>query len=73
MLPAPSRLDSSRWTQIHDQLAPCADSTRQSLESAATDAVRAYAARTRESADQIAAVLEGFAENGLPAVDDCIR
>ncbi|MGK3945182.1 hypothetical protein ABK046_43285 [Streptomyces caeruleatus] len=52
---------------------PCADSTRQSLESAATDAVRAYAVRTRESADQIATVLEDFAENELPAVDDCTQ
>ncbi|MFB7213121.1 hypothetical protein [Streptomyces sp. NPDC056255] len=44
---------------------------RQQLEPAAADAVRAYAARTRESADQLAAVLEDIAANGLPAVEDC--
>jgi hypothetical protein len=33
--------------------------------------VRAYAAKTRERADQFAAVLEDIAENGLPAVDNC--
>ncbi|MCL7429808.1 ecdysteroid 22-kinase family protein [Streptomyces sp. YS415] len=34
-------------------------------------AVRAYAARKREQADQVAAVLEDLAENGLPTVEDC--
>lgn len=34
---------------------------RQQLEPAAADAVRAYAARTRENADQLAAVLEDIA------------
>ncbi|WP_333745806.1 hypothetical protein [Streptomyces sp. IBSBF 2950] len=48
-----------------------ADHARQQLEPAAADAVRAYAARTRENADQFAAVLEEIAENGLPAVEDC--
>lgn len=36
----------------------------------AADGLRAYAARTRESADQLAAVLEDIAANGLPAVED---
>ncbi|WP_328847672.1 hypothetical protein [Streptomyces sp. NBC_00258] len=36
------------------------------LPSAAADAVRAYAARTRANADQFAAVLEDIAANGLP-------
>ncbi|MBK3584484.1 hypothetical protein ACIF6I_36525 [Streptomyces microflavus] len=34
-------------------------------------AVRACAARTRESADQLAAVLEDIATNGLPAMENC--
>ncbi|WP_030993765.1 hypothetical protein [Streptomyces sp. NRRL WC-3744] len=33
--------------------------------------VRAYAAKTRENADQLAAVLEDIATNGLPSVEDC--
>lgn len=33
--------------------------------------MRAYAARTRENADQFAAVLEDIAANGLPSVEDC--
>ncbi|MEH0580271.1 hypothetical protein [Streptomyces sp. B21-108] len=48
-----------------------ADHARQQLEPAAADAVRAYAAQTREKADQFAAVLEDIAANGLPAVEDC--
>ncbi|MER7982652.1 hypothetical protein [Streptomyces sp. NPDC095817] len=44
---------------------------RQPLEPAAADAVRAYAARTRADADQLAGVLEDIAANGLPAVEDC--
>ncbi|MEU1555609.1 hypothetical protein ABZ517_23230 [Streptomyces scabiei] len=47
-----------------------APAPRQQLEPAA-DGLRAYAARTRESADQLAAVLEDIATNGLPAVEDC--
>src|SRR4051794_11746317 len=47
------------------------DHVRQQMESAAADAVRAYAARTRKRADQFAAVLEDIAENGLPSVEDC--
>ncbi|MET8168809.1 hypothetical protein ABZT34_31930 [Streptomyces sp. NPDC005329] len=48
-----------------------ADHARQQLEPAAADAVRAYAAQTREKADQFAAVLEDIAANGLPSVEDC--
>ncbi|AQS65611.1 hypothetical protein [Streptomyces pactum] len=47
------------------------DTARQQLEPAAADAVRAYAAKTRENADQLAAVLEDIAANGLPPVDNC--
>ncbi|WP_406429975.1 hypothetical protein OHB00_50060 [Streptomyces sp. NBC_00631] len=54
-----------------DQPAPADGVVRQRLEPAAADAVRAYAAQTRERADQFAAVLEDIAENGLPAVEDC--
>ncbi|MGW0836482.1 hypothetical protein [Streptomyces prunicolor] len=55
---------------MSEQPAP-ADHARQQLEPAAADAVRAYAARTRENADQFAAVLEDLATNGLPSVEDC--
>ncbi|MFG2858098.1 hypothetical protein ACGFZ9_47310 [Streptomyces mirabilis] len=55
---------------MSEQPAP-ADHARQQLEPAAADAVRAYAAQTREKADQFAAVLEDIAANGLPAVEDC--
>ncbi|MEU9291936.1 hypothetical protein AB0D57_46975 [Streptomyces sp. NPDC048275] len=55
---------------MSEQPAP-ADHARQQLEPAAADAVRAYAAKTRASADQFAAVLEDIAENGLPSVEDC--
>ncbi|MEV5787158.1 hypothetical protein AB0M86_40895 [Streptomyces sp. NPDC051639] len=55
---------------MSEQPAP-ADHARQQLEPAAADAVRAYAARTRESADRLAAVLEDIAANGLPAAEDC--
>ncbi|MFE3269945.1 hypothetical protein [Streptomyces sp. NPDC059215] len=41
------------------------------MEPAAADAVRAYAAQTRESADRLAAVLEDIAANGLPSAEDC--
>lgn len=33
--------------------------------------VAAYAAKTRERADEFAAVLEEIAENGVPSVEDC--
>ncbi|MET9500019.1 hypothetical protein [Streptomyces sp. NPDC006552] len=55
---------------MSEQPAP-ADPARQQLESATADGLRAYAARTRQSADQLAAVLEDIAANGLPAVEDC--
>ncbi|MEV7416079.1 hypothetical protein [Streptomyces sp. NPDC089919] len=48
-----------------------AATARQQLEPAAADALRAYAARTRENADRFAAVLEDIAANGLPPVEDC--
>ncbi|MFJ2591254.1 hypothetical protein [Streptomyces sp. NPDC087538] len=56
---------------MSDQPAPADTTIRQQLEPAAADAVRAYAARTRENADQLAAILEDIATNGLPAVEDC--
>ncbi|MFB8206335.1 hypothetical protein [Streptomyces sp. NPDC056010] len=55
---------------MSEQSAP-ADHARQQLEPNAADELRAYAARTRESADQLAAVLEDIATNGPPAVEDC--
>ncbi|WP_331756134.1 hypothetical protein OH791_38890 (plasmid) [Streptomyces anulatus] len=55
---------------MSEQPAP-ADTTRQQLEPDAADALRAYAAKTRESADQLAAVLEDIATNGLPPVEEC--
>ncbi|WP_017242040.1 hypothetical protein [Streptomyces sp. SS] len=48
-----------------------AEPVRQQLPSEAADGLRAYAARTRAQADQLAAILEDIATNGLPAVDDC--
>lgn len=48
-----------------------ADTTRQQLEPAVAEGLRAYAARARESADRLAAVLEDIAANGLPSVEDC--
>ncbi|MEU3657858.1 hypothetical protein AB0E67_34955 [Streptomyces sp. NPDC032161] len=45
--------------------------SRKQLEPAAADAVRAYAARTRADADQLAAVLEDIAANGLPDLEHC--
>jgi hypothetical protein len=53
---------------MSEQPAPAA---RQPLEPAAADAVRAYAAKTRENADRLAAVLEDIATNGLPLVEEC--
>ncbi|MET9125050.1 hypothetical protein [Streptomyces sp. NPDC004528] len=55
---------------MSEQPAP-ADHARQQLEPAAADAVRAYAAQTRENADRLAAVLEDIAANGLPSAEDC--
>ncbi|MFE7112741.1 hypothetical protein ACFU98_38160 [Streptomyces sp. NPDC057575] len=55
---------------MSEKPAPADTAARQQL-APADDAVRAYAARTRESADQLAAVLEDIAANGLPAVEGC--
>jgi hypothetical protein len=56
----------------HDErTAGPADITRQHLAPDTADGLRAYAARTRESADQLAAVLEDIAATGLPALEDC--
>ncbi|MFC7989442.1 hypothetical protein ACFUV2_09035 [Streptomyces pilosus] len=41
------------------------------MEPVVADGLCAYAAKTRASADQFAAVLEGIAANGLPSVEDC--
>ncbi|MER6456524.1 hypothetical protein ABT270_28565 [Streptomyces sp900105245] len=54
---------------MSDQPAP-ADPARQQLEPAVDDAVRAYEAKTREDADQFAAVLEDIATNGLLLAED---
>jgi hypothetical protein len=56
---------------MSEQPAPADTTVRQQLEPTAADGLRAYAARTRESADQLAAVLEDIATNGLPSVEDC--
>ncbi|MGV9419924.1 hypothetical protein ACWDO6_20770 [Streptomyces sp. NPDC003674] len=56
---------------MSEQPAPADTAARQQLEPAAAAGLRAYAARTRESADQLAAVLEDIAANGLPSVEDC--
>ncbi|MFD9523711.1 hypothetical protein [Streptomyces sp. NPDC059979] len=55
---------------MSEQPAP-ASTVRQPLEPTAASAVRAYAARTRENADRLAAVLEDIATNGLPLVEEC--
>ncbi|MCZ9351300.1 hypothetical protein ACFW4O_33225 [Streptomyces mutabilis] len=47
------------------------DTPRQQLQPAAADALRAYATKTRENADHLAAVLEDIATNGLPSVEHC--
>ncbi|MDW4903194.1 hypothetical protein RB625_32800 [Streptomyces californicus] len=44
---------------------------RQQLDPTAADGLRAYAAQTRESADQLAAVLEDIAAHGLPDPEQC--
>ncbi|AVH60760.1 MULTISPECIES: hypothetical protein [Streptomyces] len=54
----------------HDTLQPAPG--REPLTPEGADALRAYAARKREQADQVAAVLEDIAANGLPAIDDCV-
>ncbi|MEC3992015.1 hypothetical protein VSR01_00080 [Actinacidiphila sp. DG2A-62] len=44
---------------------------REALTPDGAQALRAYAARTRENADRLAAVLEDIALNGLPDPADC--
>lgn len=44
---------------------------REALTPDDAQALRAYAARTRENADRLAAVLEDIAINGLPDPADC--
>ncbi|NEA15525.1 hypothetical protein [Streptomyces halstedii] len=56
---------------MSNQPAPADNTVRQQLEPDAADGLRAYAARTRESADQLAAVLEDIATNGLPDPEQC--
>ncbi|MEV7673116.1 hypothetical protein [Streptomyces sp. NPDC088752] len=56
---------------MSEQPATADPSARQHLDPAAAEAVRAYAARTRATADRFAAVLEDLAANGLPDVDAC--
>ncbi|KUN58412.1 hypothetical protein [Streptomyces griseorubiginosus] len=56
---------------MSERPAPEAASSRQPLEPAAADAIRDYAARTRANADQLAAVLEDIATNGLPDPEQC--
>ncbi|MEU3401328.1 hypothetical protein [Streptomyces filamentosus] len=41
------------------------------MDSAAVDAVRAYAAKARADADRFATVLEDIATNGLPDPEQC--
>lgn len=45
---------------------------REPMSPEGAQALRAYAARKREQADQVAAVLEDLAANGLPAIEDCV-
>ncbi|MFF3531315.1 hypothetical protein ACFYX5_32020 [Streptomyces rubiginosohelvolus] len=56
---------------MSDQPATADTTVRQQLEPDTADGLRAYAARTRESADQLAAVLEDIATNGLPDPEQC--
>nr|WP_280913440.1 hypothetical protein [Streptomyces sp. SAI-208] len=44
---------------------------RQRLGPATTDGLRAYPAKTRESGDQLVAVLKDIPFRGLPSVEDC--
>ncbi|MEU0054457.1 hypothetical protein [Streptomyces sp. NPDC006309] len=50
---------------------PASADTARQLEPAVAEAVRAYAARTRENADRFAAVLEDIATSGLPDPEQC--
>lgn len=56
---------------MSEQPAPADNTVRQQLEPETADGLRAYAAKTRESADQLAAVLEDIATNGLPDPEQC--
>ncbi|MGW1364719.1 hypothetical protein ACWCQP_45855 [Streptomyces chartreusis] len=49
-----------------------ADGGREPMSPEGAQALRAHAARKREQADQVAAVLEDLAANGMPAVEDCV-
>ncbi|MFJ2637397.1 hypothetical protein ACIO6U_36345 [Streptomyces sp. NPDC087422] len=55
----------------HDEAAPTPAPGREALTPDGAEALRAYAARTREDADRPAAVLEDIALNGLPDPEDC--
>jgi hypothetical protein len=54
----------------HDDVQPSAGG-REALSPEGAEALRAYAARTREAADHLAAVLEDIALNGLPSPEAC--
>lgn len=56
---------------MSNQSAPADNTVRQQLEPKTADGLRAYAAKTRESADQLAAVLEDIATKGLPDPEQC--
>lgn len=56
---------------MSEQPTPADTTVRQQVEPDTADGLRAYAARTRESADQLAAVLEDIATNGLPDPEQC--
>ncbi|MFJ9195855.1 hypothetical protein [Streptomyces globisporus] len=56
---------------MSNQPAPADNTVRQQLQPDTAEGLRAYAARTRESADQLAAVLEDIATNGLFHPEQC--
>lgn len=56
---------------MSEQPPPADTNVRQQLEPDAADGLRAYVARTRESADQLATILEDIATNGLPDPQQC--
>lgn len=56
---------------MSEQPAPATATARQQLDPATADAVRAYAARARATADQFASILEEIAANGLPSAEEC--
>lgn len=59
----------SEHTEPTGQPAP---SGREPMTPEGAQALRAYAARKREQADQVSVVLEDVAANGLPAIEDCV-